>query len=123
MYVEKLNVLVFDVTESKPSANSGYEGFSSICRTGNSLKALYPNDRAYYFSGWRALVVVLDLFLSYYLHFLIYDFCFFGDGDGVCFGRFAASRHENIICMCIGLKYLKRTQIEPIITRPVKVDY
>ena len=66
--------------------------------------------------------MVLDLFLSYYLHFLIHDFCFIGDGDGVCFGRFAASRHENIVIMCIGLKYLMRTQNKPIITRPVKVD-
>ena len=56
------------------------------------------------------------LFLSYY------DFCFIGDGDGDGDGRFAASRHENIIGMCIGLKYLKRTQNKPIITRPVKVD-
>ena len=52
--------------------------------------------------------------------FLDLRFLFIGDGDGD--GRFAASRHENIIGMCIGLKYLKRTQNEPIKTRPVKVD-
>jgi len=38
------------------------------------------------------------------------------------FWSFAASRNENTICMCVGLKYLKRTQNEQIITCPLKVD-
>ncbi len=29
----------------------------------------------------------------------------------VCFGRFAASRHENIICMCIGLNQLRLAKL------------
>ena len=32
---------------------------------------------------------------------------------------FGAARSENIVCMCIGLKYLKRTPNEPIITCPL----
>ena len=39
--------------------------------------------------------------------------------NGVCFRRFGAARSQNIVCMCIGLKYKKRTQHEPIITCPL----
>jgi len=70
--------------------------------------------------SWHSCIARLVLVSSCGVDAIPSSFCFIG--VGVCFGRFAASRNENIICMCIGLKYLKRTQNKPIITCPVKVD-